>query len=342
MLTKKLFWPTFFWALMIMLSACQSAAGGQAQPEAQTEATEPTAVTVMLDWVPNTNHTGLFVAQDKGWYTENGLAVNIIQPGETGVEQAVASGSAEFGVSYQEGVTMARAEDVPIVSIAAVIQHNTSGFASRAEEGITGPKDSEGKTYGSFGSPVERPILDLLMSCAGGDANQVKFIDTGYADFLSITERDVDFAWIFYGWDGINAELKGIDLNVVMLSDWQECVPDYYTPVIITNETLITEQPDLITAFMTATAKGYEFAIDHPDEAAEILLKAAPESDAALVKASQQWLSDQYRADAAQWGIQSEEVWQRYSDWLADQSILSKSIDGKAAFSNAFLPKTEN
>ena len=339
MLTKeKLFLPTIFLALIIILSACQSAASG----EAQTAAQEPTAITVMLDWVPNTNHTGLFVAQEKGWYEENGLAVNIIQPGETGVEQAVASGSAEFGISYQEGVTMARAEEVPIVSIAAVIQHNTSGFASRAEEGIEGPQDFEGKTYGSFGSPVEKPILDLLMSCAGGDVEQVKFIDTGYADFLSITERDVDFAWIFYGWDGINADLKGIDLNVVMLNDWQECVPDYYTPVIITNETLISEQPEIVEDFLAATARGYTFAIEHPDEAAEILLAAAPESDAELIKASQQWLSDQYQADAPQWGVQSDEVWQRYSDWLADQGILSESIDGTAAFSNAFLPTSEN
>ena len=339
MLTKeKLFLPTIFLALIIILSACQSATSG----EAQTAAQEPTAITVMLDWVPNTNHTGLFVAQEKGWYEENGLAVNIIQPGETGVEQAVASGSAEFGISYQEGVTMARAEEVPIVSIAAVIQHNTSGFASRAEEGIEGPQDFEGKTYGSFGSPVEKPILDLLMSCAGGDVEQVKFIDTGYADFLSITERDVDFAWIFYGWDGINADLKGIDLNVVMLNDWQECVPDYYTPVIITNETLISEQPEIVEDFLAATARGYTFAIEHPDEAAEILLAAAPESDAELIKASQQWLSDQYQADAPQWGVQSDEVWQRYSDWLADQGILSKSIDGTAAFSNAFLPTSEN
>ena len=339
MLTKeKLFLPTIFLALIIILSACQSATSG----EAQTAAQEPTAITVMLDWVPNTNHTGLFVAQEKGWYEENGLAVNIIQPGETGVEQAVASGSAEFGISYQEGVTMARAEEVPIVSIAAVIQHNTSGFASRAEEGIEGPQDFEGKTYGSFGSPVEKPILDLLMSCAGGDVEQVNFIDTGYADFLSITERDVDFAWIFYGWDGINADLKGIDLNVVMLNDWQECVPDYYTPVIITNETLISEQPEIVEAFLAATARGYTFAIEHPDEAAEILLAAAPESDAELIKASQQWLSDQYQADAPQWGVQSDEVWQRYSDWLADQGILSKSIDGTAAFSNAFLPTSEN
>lgn len=327
-----------FIGLLMMLTACQAAAN----EAPQAEPPELTEVTVMLDWVPNTNHTGLFVAQDKGWYEEAGLNVTIIQPGETGVEQAVASGSADFGISYQEGVTMARAEGIPIVSVAAVIQHNTSGFASRASKEIGQPKDFEGKTYGSFGSPVERPLLDLLMSCDDGSVEQVEFIDTGYADFFSITEREVDFAWIFYGWDGINAKLKGIDLNVVMLNEWQECVPDYYTPVIITNEKLIEEQPEVVRAFVSTTARGYEFAIENPDEAADILLKAAPESDAELVKASQQWLADEYRADASQWGVQREVVWQQYADWLAEQGILKESIDGSAAFSNAFLTPAEN
>jgi ABC-type nitrate/sulfonate/bicarbonate transport system substrate-binding protein len=327
------------WLVMLvgLVGACQSAAGQQAPAETKTL----TEVEVMLDWVPNTNHTGLFVAQDKGWYEEAGLKVNIIQPGETAVEQVVAAGSAGFGVSYQEAVTLARAEGVPIVSVAAVIQHNTSGFASRAEEGITRPKEFEGKTYGSFGSPVEQPILDLLMSCDGGDVSQVEFVDTGFADFMAVTERDIDFAWIFYGWDGVNAQLKGVALNVVMLNEWQECVPDYYTPVIITSEKLIQEQPDVGKAFVSATARGYEFAITNPDEAAEILLKAAPESDPELIKASQKWLSEQYQADAAQWGIQSETVWQRYADWLFEQGILSQQLEAEAAFSNEFLPPTE-
>lgn len=327
------------WLMMLagLVAACQSAAEQQAPAETKTL----TEVEVMLDWVPNTNHTGLFVAQDKGWYEEAGLKVNIIQPGETTVEQVVAAGSAGFGVSYQEAVTLARVEGVPIVSVAAVIQHNTSGFASRAEEGITRPKAFEGKTYGSFGSPVEQPILDLLMSCDGGDANQVEFVDTGFADFMAVTERDIDFAWIFYGWDGVNAQLKGVDLNVVMLNEWQECVPDYYTPVIITGEKMIQEQPDTVKAFVSATARGYEFAITNPDEAAEILLKAAPESDPELIKASQKWLSEQYQADAVQWGIQSETVWQRYADWLLEQGILSQKLEAKAAFSNAFLPSAK-
>lgn len=319
-------------AILLITSACQSGGGVADQPL--------TEVNVMLDWVPNTNHTGLFVAQAKGWYEDAGLKVNIIQAGESPVEQAVAAGSADFGISYQEAVTLARAENAPLVSIAAVIQHNTSGFASRADRGITRPKDFEGKTYGGWGSPVERAILDLLMSCDGGDVDKVDFVDTGFADFFAITEKEVDFAWIFYGWDGINAELKDVDLNVVMLNDWQECVPDYYTPVIVTSEQKISDEPDIVRSFLEATTRGYEYAIETPEEAADILFAASPESDPDLLKASQDWLADQYQADAPQWGMQEAEVWERYAAWLYEEGMLTEQIDTGSAFSNAFLPKT--
>lgn len=91
-------------------------------------------VSVVLDWTPNTNHTGLYVAKEKGYFKQEGLDVNIVKPGETGADQLVASGKAEFGVGYQEGITQARIQGVPIVSIAAIIQHNTSGFASPVEK----------------------------------------------------------------------------------------------------------------------------------------------------------------------------------------------------------------
>jgi ABC-type nitrate/sulfonate/bicarbonate transport system substrate-binding protein len=329
MFNKK--WILVFVILMMALAGCETGV-------AESPAPELVEVTMMLDWVPNTNHTGLFVAQSKGWYKEAGLAVNIIQAGETPVEQAVASGSAQFGISYQEGVTLARDAGAPVVSVAAVIQHNTSGFASRADRNITRPKDFEGKTYGGWGSPIETAMLKLLMSCDGGDAGTVNIIDTGFADFFAITEKEIDFAWIFYGWDGINAELKNIDLNVIMLNEWQTCAPDYYTPVIITGEKMIAEQPDMVQTFVQATARGYEYAIANPEEAAQILLAASPESDPDLVTASQKWLAGQYQADASQWGLQKTEVWQAYADWLVEQEILDAPFEAQAAFSNDFLP----
>lgn len=325
-------------ALAMLLVMVGSLVGGQ--PLAAQETKELEHVIVMLDWFPNTNHTGLYVALDKGWYEEEGLEVEIVEPGEGGtVAQLVATGKADFGISYQEEVSHARAEDVPIVSIAAIIQHNTSGFASPLEKDIARPKDFEGKRYGAWGSPIERAVLDVLMACDGGDVDKVEFVDVGWADYFVITKRDVDFAWIFYGWTGIEAELRDEPLNIVMLKDWAECVPDYYTPVIITGEETITTRPDTVRRFMAATSKGYEFAIENPQEAAEILLKYTPESNPELVRKSQEWLSKEYQSDAPRWGEQKLEVWERYADWMADRGVLPKYIDAEKAFTNEFLPE---
>ena len=114
-------------------------------------------VTVVLDWTPNTNHTGLYVAKDQGYFEKEGLDVEIIMPGEAGADQLVASGKADFGVSYQESITQARIQDVPIVSIAAVIQHNTSGFASPVEKNIVTPKDFPAKHMAAGDHPLKNP-----------------------------------------------------------------------------------------------------------------------------------------------------------------------------------------
>ncbi|OAN45095.1 ABC transporter substrate-binding protein [Chloroflexus islandicus] len=326
----------FLLALMIVLTAC----GGGAATPAATQ-TPPTKVRVGLDWTPNTNHTGLYVAQAKGYYAQQGLEVEILGAQEGGtVEQLVAAGRLDFGISYQEAVTQARVEGVPIVSIAAIIQHNTSGFASRAEEGITSPRDFIGKKYGSFGSPIEAAVIRGLLECAGaGDQfDQVQFVDIGSSDFFVATERnEVDFVWIFKGWTGIEAEVRGVPINIVMMNDVQ-CIPDYYTPVLITSEKLIAEQPDLVRRFLAATSAGYRFAIEQPAEAADILLKAAPELDAELVRRSQQYLAGQYQAEAPRWGEQKLEVWRAYAQWMADRNLIARMIEPDKAFTNAFLP----
>ena len=134
-----------------------------------TTQSQETELIVVLDWTPNTNHTGLYVALTEGYFKDAGLNVTIIQPEEGTAEQIVASNSAQFGVSYQESVTFARSEGIPIVSLAAVIQHNTSGSASLAEKDITSPKDFENKKYGGWGSPLEEKTLRYLMEKVGAE-----------------------------------------------------------------------------------------------------------------------------------------------------------------------------
>ena len=298
-----------------------------------------TPVIVMLDWVPNTNHTGLFVAQEEGYFIEEGLDVKIIQPGEVYPEAAVASGAADFGISFQEQVTLARAEDVPIVSIAAIIQHNTSGFASLSGLNVKSPADFEGLSYGAWGSPSEEPTLRVLMQDAGADFSKLKIVNVGYDDPLALlATKKIDLAWIFYGWQGFQAKYQGIDLNVVMMKDYFGDIPDYYTPVIITSEAMIEINPEVVKRFMAAVSRGYEYTIAKPSQAAAILIGAVPELDPALVGASQDWISGYYRAESPRWGEQKTEVWQAYSDWMVSHDILSQPISISEAFTNEFLP----
>jgi ABC-type nitrate/sulfonate/bicarbonate transport system substrate-binding protein len=295
-------------------------------------------VSIVLDWTPNTNHTGLYVAKEKGFFKKEGLDVDIIMPGETGADQLVASGKAQFGVGYQEAITQARIQGVPLVSIAAVIQHNTSGFASPAGKQIQSPKDFQGKTYGGWGSPVEKSVITSLMKKENADANKVKIVNMGDTDFFTAVKRDIDFAWIYYGWTGVEAELRNEKINMVYLTDYSDKL-DYYTPVLETNEKMIKEDPETVKAFVNAAAKGYEFAIKNPDQAADILIKAAPDLDPKLVKKSQEWLSPKYQDDAKEWGIQKQEVWENYAQWMYDNKLLDKKLDAKKAFTNEFLPK---
>ena len=132
-----------------------------------------TAATLSLDWVPNTNHTGFYVALEKGWYEEEGIDLTIEIPADPSAAlKQVAAGNTEFGVSFQEELTIARATGIPVVSIAAIIQHNTSAFAALAESGVASAADFEGLRYASYGLPIERPILQVLMACEGADVEQ--------------------------------------------------------------------------------------------------------------------------------------------------------------------------
>ena len=198
------------------------------------------------------------------------------------------------------------------------------------------PADFEGRSYGGWGSPVEEATIRALMEKAEADFSQVDMITTGEADLLIVIEREADFAWIYYGWDGINAELKGLELNFIELKKLDPAL-DYYTPVLVTGETLAIEDPELIERFMRATERGYLLAVESPELAAEALITHAPELDEELVYASQAWLADKFKSDAQQWGIQKEETWTAYGKWLFEQGLIEEIPDFSQAFTNQFL-----
>lgn len=293
-------------------------------------------VTVVLDWTINTNHTGLYVAQELGYFDDEGLDVSIEMPPETGGAAFVLSGSAQIGVSYQEEVTMARAAGKPLVAIAAILQNNTSGFASRTAAGISSAKDFAGKVYGGWGSPIEEAMVQSLVKQAGGNPDTVEILPIGAMDFFAATENGIDFVWVFEGWDGVAAQSKGIDINFIPLADVPEL--NYYTPILASSEQWLKGNPDTATAFLKAVSKGYEYAIANPEEAAQLLMKAAPELDEQLVIESQKYLAGQYQADAPRWGEMALDRWEGYAQWLDEHQLLEGDFVADEAFSNQYLP----
>ena len=332
--SKKWFCAILAVSLLLCLSAC----GNNKASSNDTQ-----KITFVLDWTPNTNHTGLYVAMEKGWFAEAGLDVEIVQPPEGGAELLVGSGKAQFGVSFQDYMAPALvgSSALPITAVAAVIQHNTSGIVSRAGEGMHTPKGLEGKQYATWDLPVETATMQAIMAADGGDFGKVKRIPSTVTDEVSaLKSRSVDAIWIFYAWAGIACETAELDIDYFAFSDI-EPVFDYYTPVIIANNDFLKEQPETAKAFLAALTKGYEYAIDHPTEAADILMKAAPElkSNTELVYASQEYLADHYRADAAQWGVFDAGRWNGFYNWLNKNNLVEAAIPENTGFTNDYLPK---
>ena len=302
---------------------------------------ETEKITFVLDWTPNTNHTGLYVAENLGYFEDQGLEVEIVQPPEGGADALVASGRAQFGVSFQDSMAPGVAGDnaLPTTAVAALIQHNTSGIISRKGEGMDTPKGMEGKKYATWDGPIEVAMIQNVVEQDGGDFSKVEMIPSTVTDEVSALESgSVDAIWIFYAWAGVKFELTGAETDYFAFKDINP-VFDYYTPVVIANNEFLEEEPETAKKFLTALRDGYEYAIENPEEAADILCEAAPELDPELVLASQEYLKDQYKAEVSQWGYIDPERWNAFYQWLNENGLTEAEIPENAGFSNDYLPE---
>lgn len=332
----------------LVLTACGGnkdnppATGENKESEVSSDTAEKSGeskdITLVLDWTPNTNHTGIYVAKEKGYFDEAGLNVTVVQPPDSGATDMVASGQAQFGIEFQDTMAPALASDnpLPITAIAAVLQHNTSGLVSLKEKGIDSFGKLAGHSYATWDSPTEQAILKTLVEKDGGKWGDVKLISTYVEDIVAGLNADIDSVWIYAGWDKIKLEMEGIDHNFLLFKD-SDPVFDYYSPVIVANNDFLSSDADTAKAFIAALKKGYEDAAADPAGAADILLKAAPELDEALVKKSQEYLSTQYVADAASWGVIDLKRWNRFYTWLNDNDLVEVKLPENAGVSTDYL-----
>ena len=276
-----------------------------------------------------------------GYFEKEGLDVEIVQPPEDGADALVASGKAQFGVSFQDSMAPGVAGDnaLPNTAVAALIQHNTSGIISRKGEGMERPKGLEGKKYATWDAPIEKAMMQNVVEKDGGDFSKVELIPSTVTDEVSaLKSKSVDAIWIFYAWAGVATEVADLETDYFAFKDINP-VFDYYTPVVIANNDFLEEKPDTAKAFLQALKQGYEDAIADPDEAASILLEASPELDEELVKASQEYLKDQYKADVKQWGYIDPARWNAFYGWLNENGLSEAELPENAGFSNDYLPE---
>ena len=295
-------------------------------------------IKIVLDWVPNTNHTGLYVAKDLGYFKEEGLDVEIVQPPEGSTTALIGAGGAEFGISFQDTLakSFAKENPVPVTAVGAILQHNTSGIISLKEKGIDSPKKLEGKKYATWEDNIEQAMLKKLVTDDKGDFSKVKLIPYTITDVVTGLKTDVDAVWVYYAWDGIATERAGLQTNFLKIRDYGEEL-DYYSPVIIANNDFLKKNPEIVKKVLKAIKKGYEYVIKNPEEAAKILVKNSPELDINLVTASQKWISKEYQSDAKEWGIIDGNRWNRFYEWLYKNKAVEREIPKNFGYSNEYL-----
>ncbi len=249
-------------------------------------------ITVALDWTVNTNHIGLFVARDKGFYRDAGLDVEILPYGDTGSGTLVANRVADFGISGALGLFTQKSAGADLKAVYAVVQSETGRVvfnANRAE--IKSPRNLDGLTYGGFGSAWENALISTIIRHDGGKG-EFKTVSLGTSAYEALATGAVDFTLEVSTWEGVEAELKGLMQRTFRYADYG--VPDEHTALIGSSSAFLAEKPQAASAFLQATRRGYDFAVDHPDEATDLLVAANKDAltDRKLVRASLQALID--------------------------------------------------
>lgn len=227
-------------------------------------------LSVALDWTPNTNHVGLYVAQSKGWYVDAGLEVDILPYTDTSSGTLVASGIAEFGILSSIGFYTQRAAGADMTAVLAVVQHETGRLVFNSDRSdIQRPADLDGMTYAGFGSDWENALISSIIRNDGGEGS-FDTVTLGTSAYEALANGSVDFTLEVSTWEGVNSVLLERPQSVFRYADYG--VPDQHTTLLGANSTWLSEHPDLARAFIQATQRGYQFAADNPQEAADILI----------------------------------------------------------------------
>ncbi len=305
-----------------------------------------TTLSVALDWTPNTDHTGLYVAMAKGWYKQQGIAMKILPyAADVSSSVIVKHNKADIGIASINDIVGNAAKGNHLVSIGSILAHNTSGFIVLADSGITSPKDLDGKIYGGYGSPFEDAVVGDVIKKDGGQGS-FRDVTLNVQAMQALESKRIDFVWGLDGWEVVQAKTDGYAAHFFPIIKYG--IPDAPSLYFIVTPEKIKQNPDILKKFMLATSQGYEYAQLHPKESAQILLSETPKGtlpNAKFIYDSQQILSHEYVDSGKKWGEQSSTAWHAYPQFMLDAGAIKdvsgqpvKTLNFDSLFTNQFLP----
>lgn len=253
------------------------------------------SISFMLDWTPNTNHIGLYVAQKLGYFDDEGVDVTILPTAQAGAETSVENGVADVGFTTLSNVAAFNAQGANLKMVFDLTQQPVArwcALASRTD--ISTPKDFDGKTFVSFGSAEQTAVLRQMIRTAGGTGD-FETATAGTNTFQALTNGQGDFGGFYATWENVESELHGPALHCFVASDWGvPGNPDQLGFAVNAAWLKDASHGDTLRRFLAAVRRGYNYALANPDEAADILVDQAGEAqlDPELTHASMQEIVD--------------------------------------------------
>lgn len=318
--------------MLLAGSAALSAAAAAGARPRFTRAQDLEKITLALDWYPNANHAGLFLAQERGYFADAGLEVELYTPSDpTVVLQTVAAGRDDYGISYQTDVLLARAEDLPVVSVVALVQHPLMGVMTLEGSGIERPADLAGTTVGYPGIPSQQAFLSTMMESDGASIDDLELINVDFNLVPALISGQTQAVMgAFWSHEPILAEQEGYPVSMMRVEDWG--VPDYYELVLVASEDTVSGDPQQIEALAGAMQRGYLDAIAEPEAAIAAMKAAYPELDEAVELIGIGLLSGVWLDSDGRFGGQTAERWIAYADWMKASGLIPAEMDVASAF----------
>ena len=297
-------------------------------------------VKIALDWFPNANHIGLYIAEEKGYFASENLKVEIHTPSDPStVLQTVASGADDFGMNYQPDVLIARGEGVPVISVLGMVQHPLNSMMVLKSSGFKTPGALKDKKVGYPGIPWNEDALSSMLQSDGlSGLEDVELVNVGWELGSSLMSQKVDaIIGAYFTHESISLENEGHPVDVFRMENWG--VPDYYELVLVTSEEYVAENSEIVERFVRAVSKGYREAIMDPQAGVDVLKKYSPEIDENIDRPGAALLKELWQDESGAFGRQTLKKWKSFADWMQNKELLPKSVKPEDAFTDKYSLK---